>query len=124
MIEKYSTATKNEYVEAFMEQFRKADFSRHLVSLRPVTQFVILSCIFRREVARLNHEILDDAMKQDTIVGSLPHQFQEIVAVHGCFICQGDAYVAHRRLKQHFPSHCVRRILRMTTYYTRHERNQ
>ena len=52
-------------------------------------------------VARLDHEALDDAVEEHTVVVTLLHQLDEVVAVKRGFVVEGDGDVAHGGLDQY-----------------------
>ena len=52
------------------------------------------------QIAALNHEVLDDTMEKQGIVDVHADELQEIVAVQGCLVIEGQTDVALGSLQQ------------------------
>ena len=84
-----------------MEIFGIDYFSLDGVARVSGTEHIARSCIFRLGVARLNHEILDYTVKQHAIVVSVAHELEDVVAMLGCVVVEGNLYVAERCVDEH-----------------------
>ena len=84
-----------------MEAGGVAYLGRHGVGLFALAQLHPLGGLPAGTVARLNHEIGNDAVEQHPVVVTPAHQLHEVVAVLRGFVVQHEADVALRRFEQH-----------------------
>ena len=85
-----------------MEEFREDDFGWQRVVGRVVADRPARFGVARGRVARLNHEIADDAMPEIAVVVALSDEFQEVVAMERRFVVEFEPDVSHRGFEEHF----------------------
>ena len=73
-----------------MEILRPADFCRNLIRLRRAAKQLAGLRILTFRVTRLDHKAVDDPMEEHTIVKTLAHQFQHIVAMLRGLVIKSD----------------------------------
>ena len=100
-----------------MKELRVLDFRRHFIGFGQVGYRLAFLQIARGGIACLNHEAVDDAMEEHTIVIALAHQSQEVVAMLRCLIVEHDAYASLVREELHL----VAVVLRIGRRHERHE---